>query len=68
MDKETIIKNSSITPKNCMNKSKTELIELANSLNITYTLKATKEQLCSLIFGDTFSCPKRGSNDDVNKL
>ena len=68
MDKDLLIETSGITAKNCMSKSKTQLQELAKSLNISYTLKSTKEQLCSLIFGNKFSCPKKGSNDDVNKL
>lgn len=59
MDKENIINNSGIDSKNCMNKSKNQLKELADSLNITYTVKSTKQQLCSLIFGDKFSCPKK---------
>ena len=68
MDKELIIKDSGINPKNCMSKSKTQLQDLAKSLDITYTSKNTKEQLCFLIFENKFSCPKKGSNDDVNNL
>ena len=68
MNKENIINNSGINSKNCMNKSKTELKELADSLNIIYNVKTTKEQLCSSIFGDKFSTPKRGTREDVNKL
>ena len=68
MDKENILNNSGINPKNCMNKSKTELKKLADSLNIPYNVKTTKEQLCSIIFGEKFECPKKGSREDVNKL
>ena len=54
-----LIDETGINHKNCMNKSKTELKQLADSLKISYTAKSTKEQLCSLIFGDEFSCPKK---------
>ena len=69
-DRENIIRKSGITSQNCMNRTKNDLKTLASSLNLKFNSNTTKEQLCSSIFGNNFSCPSKSSmpKEDVNNF